>query len=206
MRGDIPRQGEISGLEPAADIQQVILLPDGHAVGGEDFIQGVQGALGQAALHVEHGFRPQCPRHRQEKAQGRAAFPAGKMAQPLRHSGNGLYGDTVPTDGNLRPQGVETADGGGDVLGNAPAPDLGGSLSQGGADQQAVGLGFGGGDGDGSRPGAGVNGLLHRIPPAFSHPATSTAGTGSTRHWPRASGTTKLVTLPLRFLSASAAF
>ena len=130
-------------------------------MGGQHRIQRMQRTLGQAPLHVKDHDGTQRACHRQKKAQGGAAFPAGKMAQSFRYGFNGLHGDKVAADGDLRAQRVEAADGGGDILGNSQTADSDRRLSQRGADQQPVGLRLGSGDGNGSRPGTGLNGLIH---------------------------------------------
>ena len=161
LGGNVAGKGKFTGTQLAAAVKQVIFLTDGHAVGGQHRIQRMQRTLGQAPLHVKDHAGTQRACHRQKKAQGGAAFPAGKMAQSFRYGFNGLHGDKVAADGDLRAQRVEAADGGGDILGNSQTADSDRRLSQRGADQQPVGLRLGSGDGNGSRPGTGLNGLIH---------------------------------------------
>ena len=127
------------------------------------------------------------------------------MTGPLGLLGDGPHRQVLTPKPDLSAQGIEAVRGGGNVSGNAPAADHRLILAQSGADQQPVGLRFGGGDVNGSGTETGLKNFDHRRPPAFSHPATSSAGTGSTRQWPTRSGTMNLVTSSVRFLSAAAA-
>ena len=68
MGGHIPRQRKLAGAEPSPAVEQVMVLPDGHAVIRQDLIQRMQGALRQPPFHVEHGVCFQNAGQRQKKS------------------------------------------------------------------------------------------------------------------------------------------
>ena len=166
----------------------------------EFFIQRREGALRQAAFQVEGGRGAQSRRHRQEKAQGRAAFAAGEGAGHIGVAG-GEAEDAVIFHLYLRAQRSQAAGGGNDILRKTVTEERDGGPAQGGTDQEPVGLRLGGGDLYRARERAGGEGDVHTAPPAASHRGSAEAENIWISQLPMARGITSATAWPRIFLS-----
>ncbi len=124
----IPRQRKLAGAEPSPAVEQVMVLPDGHAVIRQDLIQRI--ARGAAAAALPCGTRRLLPKRRSaaEETVGWNRFP--DCADDRVPWGFWVMGRTVKVltpKPDLSAQGVETVRSGGNVLWKCP--DSGSTVS-----------------------------------------------------------------------------
>ena len=146
LGGHVPRQGVHPGGELSPDGEGAVLLFIGDALLPEDGEIGLLGPLHQATVAGEHAAAPDGQGHRNEEPEGGAALAAvqpGERAaggRPARQAGDRQLVPLLPDNG---PQGLQTADGGLDVLGEGHVGEVAGAVGQGGGQKQPWGLGLG---------------------------------------------------------------
>lgn len=189
LGGDISGEAEEASLEPSLQPQGEVFPLHRHAMGAQFLQERPQGALGKAAASLEEPLPSQGGGHGQQEAQGASRLSAIQERASLPGCLEGGQGRA----GRLQ------VFGGGSQEADGPR----GHARQGGANHLAVGNGLGGGDFHLSPPGPGLeDDLAHG---RRRSPASSATGSVLRTQRPRHSGTTRVNSFPLRFLSWSIA-
>ena len=166
---------------------------------------------GQAAPARQMGFARRARAQGQQETQGGAAFAAvqGRLRR-IKERGKRLADpEPIALPPDFRAHGLQAADGGGNILVFHRAQDPGffARAAQGCGDEQPVDVGFGGRGAHGAMQPARFNGDVHSASPVplRKYRGSSAMGMVCKRHFPMASGSTRVICPPRRFLSLNAA-
>ena len=147
----------------------------------------------------EHTAAPDSQSHRDKETKRRAALSAIQSGQPVtgghlrRQAGNAKAISLFPDTG---PQGLQTADGGLNILREVHICDGTGAVDQSGGQKQPVGLGFGGRRSDRTMEKRGRYGDIH-----FSSSSSLALGMGWAAALPASSSRMTEMESPAPFLS-----